>query len=247
MRGLEAQWRSRLEEQQAATQQQLAEVSHQHAQELGALREELSTAQLHLNETILDNSRVLDRVAAEQEQRVQDSLSAFTEWKRRELQQLESQYERYAVLLMFSSRPSRLLLLFLLLLSLSVGRLGTEVTSLLKRVEALTSEKDVLQASINKLTSELAESQKQTRLSNKELQKVRKAHADDVVRSAEDVQAVVAKLSAEMNASRFEAEAEHRKQIVAVEARLASEHRQALACVLASGVPSCFLPLCQLC
>ncbi len=70
---------------------------------------------------------------------------------------------------------------------------------------------------------------KQLRHANKELQKERKAHANDVVRSAEDVEAVVAKLSADMSTARAEIEVEHKKHLTALEARMASEARQALS------------------
>ena len=92
LRAVEAQWRARVEEEQAAARRQLSDVSQQHTQELSSLQHEVSSLMQQLNESILDKSRVVDRITAEDEQRTQETLAAFAEWKRRELLHLESQY-----------------------------------------------------------------------------------------------------------------------------------------------------------
>ncbi len=89
MRGLEAQWRSRLEEQQAATQQQLAEVSHQHAQELGALRRQLQ------EEAAREKELFMQRVVASEEERAQHARVSQSAWK----QQVELQQQAAAALI----------------------------------------------------------------------------------------------------------------------------------------------------
>jgi predicted nucleic acid-binding protein len=99
-----------------------------------------------------------------------------------------------------------------------------ETASLLGTIERLSQENAQLAASVASLTSELELAKKQVKSSNKELQKERKAHEDDVVKYAEDTEKIVGSLRAELERVR----SENAREVSRVEAAVRDEMSETL-------------------
>jgi chromosome segregation ATPase len=99
-----------------------------------------------------------------------------------------------------------------------------ETASLLGNIERLSQENAQLAASVASLTSELELAKKQVKSSNKELQKERKAHEDDVVKYAEDTEKIVGSLRAELERVR----SENAREVSRVEAAVRDEMSETL-------------------
>ena len=109
-----------------------------------------------------------------------------------------------------------------------VCRLTADHTALQQRVDSLQRGNVEMSSRLAALTGELDSAKAQVRFTQKELSKERKAHQQDVVQSAEDLEAVVGKLRGEMERGRVGVEEDHKRQMAALEARVRAEARDAM-------------------